>query len=122
MALKCVLWDFGDTLAGERWMLESPPGVPQWAEVWSRVAGEELADPWNRGEVSDVPSFRLRRSSRIGEVSMNRPRRLFPGLALSCLAACATGSGELERIWHGRSYGLNARPALFTKPAVRRGI
>lgn len=52
MALRCVLWDFGDTLADERWMAQAPPGVPQWTEVWARVAGDELADRWNRGEVA----------------------------------------------------------------------
>jgi hypothetical protein len=53
MALRCVLWDFGDTLADERWMLEAPAAAPAWPEVWSEVAGGELADAWNRGEISD---------------------------------------------------------------------
>jgi len=51
--LACVLWDFGDTLADERWMLEAPAGVTDWARVWTEVAGTELADRWNRGEISD---------------------------------------------------------------------
>lgn len=49
--LKCVLWDFGDTLADERWMLEPLDGVPEWPEVWARVAGGELADAWNLGQI-----------------------------------------------------------------------
>ncbi len=53
MSLKCVLWDFGDTLADERWMLEAPAAAPQLSRVWSEVAGGELADAWNRGEISD---------------------------------------------------------------------
>ena len=53
MPLRCVLWDFGDTLADERWMLEAPPGVPRWPRVWSELAGGRLADAWNRGEISD---------------------------------------------------------------------
>jgi hypothetical protein len=51
--LECVLWDFGDTLADERWMLEAPAGVPEWPRVWSQVAGGELADAWNRGEIGE---------------------------------------------------------------------
>ena len=31
------------------------------------------------------------------------------------------GFDQLKPIWHGRSYGLNARPALFTKPASLGG-
>lgn len=52
MALRCVLWDFGDTLADERWMLEAPHGVPEWTRAWEEVAGGALADAWNRGEIS----------------------------------------------------------------------
>lgn len=50
--LKCVLWDFGDTLADERWMLEPLDGVPEWQKVWARVAGVELADAWNLGQIN----------------------------------------------------------------------
>lgn len=50
--LKCILWDFGDTLADERWMLKPLDGVPEWAEAWTRVAGGELADAWNLGEIN----------------------------------------------------------------------
>lgn len=50
--LKCVLWDFGDTLVDERWMLAPLPGVPAWPAVWSRVAGGELAEAWNLGRIS----------------------------------------------------------------------
>jgi beta-phosphoglucomutase-like phosphatase (HAD superfamily) len=49
--LKCVLWDFGDTLVDERWMLAPLDGVPAWPEVWSRVARGELADAWNAGAI-----------------------------------------------------------------------
>ena len=52
MDLECVLWDFGDTLVDERWMQQAPEGVPEWPQVWSEVAGGELADPWNLGEIS----------------------------------------------------------------------
>jgi len=51
--LACVLWDFGDTLADERWMLAAPADVPESTRVWADVAGVALADRWNRGEISD---------------------------------------------------------------------
>ena len=53
MTLACVLWDFGDTLADERWMLEAPDGFPDWPRAWSDLAGGALADRWNRGEIGD---------------------------------------------------------------------
>jgi hypothetical protein len=53
VTLACVLWDFGDTLADERWMLEAPDGCPDWPRAWSELAGGALADRWNRGEIGD---------------------------------------------------------------------
>ncbi|MDJ0789733.1 MAG: hypothetical protein QNK05_23300 [Myxococcota bacterium] len=50
MALSCVLWDFGDTLADQDWMLQAPTEVPEWPDAWSAVARGELEDRWNRGE------------------------------------------------------------------------
>ena len=52
MATRCVLWDFGDTLVDQDWMLAPPEGVPGWAEAWAEVARGSLEDPWNLGEVS----------------------------------------------------------------------
>jgi FMN phosphatase YigB (HAD superfamily) len=36
-AIDLVCWDFGDTLVHERFMRRSPPGVPEWEEVYDRV-------------------------------------------------------------------------------------
>jgi hypothetical protein len=55
--LRCVLWDFGDTIADERWMLTPLTGVSDWPRAWSEVAGE-LGDPWNRGEIPGDDVYR----------------------------------------------------------------
>lgn len=47
---EVLLWDFGDTLADERWMRRCPPSCPGWADVWSEVMAD-LADDWNVGVV-----------------------------------------------------------------------
>jgi FMN phosphatase YigB (HAD superfamily) len=46
-----ILWDFGDTLADERWMLQSPEGVPQWSDAYRAhiVEDTELIDAWSAG-------------------------------------------------------------------------
>ena len=51
MALKCVLWDFGDTLVDERFMRQSPPTVPQWGAAWAEVVSGNTAEAWDRGDV-----------------------------------------------------------------------
>lgn len=52
MGLDCVLWDFGDTLADQRWMLRAPHDVPEWPDVWSRVTDGALGERWNLGHAS----------------------------------------------------------------------
>ena len=52
MTLRCVLWDFGDTLVDERWLQRAPVGVPQWPDVWKSLVRGELADRWNTGELT----------------------------------------------------------------------
>jgi hypothetical protein len=49
--LKCVLWDFGDTLVDERWMWRNPQTVPQWRDVWTRHVVGVVADAWNIGDL-----------------------------------------------------------------------
>ena len=51
MATRCVLWDFGDTLVDQDWMLAAPEGFPDWPKAWAEVARGELEGPWNLGEV-----------------------------------------------------------------------
>jgi FMN phosphatase YigB (HAD superfamily) len=65
MPLRCLLWDFGDTLADERWMLRPFAGVPAWPEVWSELAASPLADEWNRGRVS-TPEIVAELARRLG--------------------------------------------------------
>jgi FMN phosphatase YigB (HAD superfamily) len=50
-SVGCVLWDFGDTIADQGWMRVCPPGVPQWAEGYSRVI-DRLGEAWDRGELT----------------------------------------------------------------------
>jgi len=53
MTFQAVLWDFGDTLADERWMLAPLAGAPRWPEVYRQVLdGGGLADRWNVGSMS----------------------------------------------------------------------
>jgi phosphoglycolate phosphatase-like HAD superfamily hydrolase len=46
-----LLWDFGDTLVDERWMLRPPEGCPAWANAWAEVMGHYAAE-WDVGAVS----------------------------------------------------------------------
>ena len=53
MAIRAILWDFGDTLADERWMLAPMPNVPSWPDVYREFSAEaDLADRWNSGGVN----------------------------------------------------------------------
>ena len=51
-----LLWDFGDTLADERWMLRAPSRFPGWPEAWADVMADE-ADRWNAGSASGAEIF-----------------------------------------------------------------
>ena len=50
-----LLWDFGDTLVDERWMLRAPDTCPDWPTAWRTVMAAR-ADAWNIGDItaSDV--------------------------------------------------------------------
>ena len=48
MAPAVLLWDFGDTLVDERWMLRAPATCPTWPNVWSEIMSTR-ADGWNVG-------------------------------------------------------------------------
>jgi FMN phosphatase YigB (HAD superfamily) len=53
MAVKLILWDFGDTLADERWMLAPMVGAPDWPKLYhDRVVGGALGLRWNTGAIS----------------------------------------------------------------------
>jgi hypothetical protein len=51
-----LLWDFGDTLADERWMRRLPSTCPSWAEVWQEVMASQ-ADGWNDGTIGAAEIF-----------------------------------------------------------------
>ncbi|MEM7016563.1 MAG: hypothetical protein AAF512_04380 [Pseudomonadota bacterium] len=54
MDIQCILWDFGDTLADEKFLLTSPQHIPEWGEVWREVLWDtpELTNAWDTGEIS----------------------------------------------------------------------
>jgi FMN phosphatase YigB (HAD superfamily) len=53
MPIKLILWDFGDTLADERWMLAPMAGAPDWPRLYSeRVGSTALGQLWNTGAIS----------------------------------------------------------------------
>lgn len=51
MAPAVLLWDFGDTLVDERWMLRAPATCPTWPTAWSEIMSTR-ADGWNVGACS----------------------------------------------------------------------
>ena len=52
MAIRCVLWDFGDTLVHQDWMLTPHDAFPDWSRVWIEAARGDLQEPWMLGEVT----------------------------------------------------------------------
>jgi len=53
VTLQAILWDFGDTLADETWMLAPLAGAPGWPAAYRRIlGGGELADRWNLGRAT----------------------------------------------------------------------
>ncbi len=50
--IRYLLWDFGDTLADQRWMWPSPVGLPGWTARFKAFIDSELDEQWLRGETS----------------------------------------------------------------------
>lgn len=50
MGIKCLLWDFGDTLCDERFIWSSGP---QWEAAY-KLCDEDLAEAWNTGGIDDL--------------------------------------------------------------------
>jgi FMN phosphatase YigB (HAD superfamily) len=50
--IRYLLWDFGDTLADQRWMWPSPEGVPGWTARFLALIDTELDERWLRGETT----------------------------------------------------------------------
>jgi phosphoglycolate phosphatase-like HAD superfamily hydrolase len=51
VSVDVLLWDFGDTLVDERWMLRAPDDVPIWPAAWEEVMAE-LAEDWEVGRAA----------------------------------------------------------------------
>jgi hypothetical protein len=59
MAIRALLWDFGDTLVDERWMQAPMDGAPSWPDLYREFSAKgDLADRWNIGAATldDVAS------------------------------------------------------------------
>lgn len=52
MTLKAVLWDFGDTLADQDWMLRPPENFPDWPNAWNEIARGSAEHDWYVNEVT----------------------------------------------------------------------
>src|ERR1700722_18488640 len=52
MAVLYLLWDFGDTLADQRWMWPSPEGVPGWTARYQALPDSDLDERWNLGALT----------------------------------------------------------------------
>lgn len=51
-----LLWDFGDTLVDERWMLRPPASCPSWPDAWADVM-HSLATDWEVGAITSRDVF-----------------------------------------------------------------
>ena len=49
-AVRCLLWDFGDTLCDERFLHEVESNIAGWSEVWAAFAPRGLHAEWYVGE------------------------------------------------------------------------
>ncbi|HEY5072329.1 MAG TPA: hypothetical protein VII63_09885 [Caulobacteraceae bacterium] len=49
---RCVLFDFGDTIAREPFFIHPPPECPDWANRVAEVIGPATADRWSLGELT----------------------------------------------------------------------
>jgi FMN phosphatase YigB (HAD superfamily) len=68
-----VLWDFGDTLVDERWMLRAPELYPAWPTVWVEVMSA-YAEDWDAGRVNEgdiVAALAARTGMRLDEVEQH---------------------------------------------------
>lgn len=52
MTLRYLLWDFGDTLVDQDWMLQAPEGYSGWPRAWTEVARGDDEEAWYRNEVT----------------------------------------------------------------------
>lgn len=76
MTPAVLLWDFGDTLADERWMRRPPPACSNWEVVWVDVMADH-ADDWNIGRVGaeEIVRALADRSGLTGDAVRSHVRR-----------------------------------------------
>ncbi len=80
LSYEFVLWDFGDTLADERWMLVAPEGVSEWSETFvEKIWRGEWGESWNRGEI-----FVDEVARRFGNLLGRRPTELLDHMERCC--------------------------------------
>ena len=46
MTTRYILWDFGDTLADQDWMLRASENFPDWSQAWTEVARGYAEHAW----------------------------------------------------------------------------
>lgn len=53
-SIQCILFDFGNTLADQWWLMRQPDDVPQWSAVYEKVIShsEEWTSKWDIGAVT----------------------------------------------------------------------
>ena len=52
MTTRYILWDFGDTLVDQDWMLRAPENFPDWPQAWTEVARGSAEHAWYVNEVT----------------------------------------------------------------------
>ena len=52
MAIRAILWDFGNTLADERFMHAPLDGAPDWSPVFRGIHRTGLVEKWNLGQIT----------------------------------------------------------------------
>ena len=50
--IRYLLWDFGDTLADQRWMWPAPEGLPGWTARFQALIDSDLDERWLRGDTT----------------------------------------------------------------------
>ncbi len=115
VGVDCIVWDFGDTVADERWMQVAPTSWPAWAETYRSVVGDpDFAAAWNRGDATvDDLATRMCAASPLTEAEVLHHVEaicsqitLFPSVVAAIIAArgrvpqmCATINPDIFSRW-----------------------
>jgi FMN phosphatase YigB (HAD superfamily) len=109
-----ILWDFGDTLADERWMLAPLAGVPAWPQVYRQVCDGALGERWNIGIASalDVAEEIARRLSVDCQLIVTHMQRCSANLAFYDRVMAYAKSCSLPQAI------VNVNPDIFSQVVV----